>query len=147
MHQHFNVFLLLENTGKEFEKISLTPSLPTLHLPYPGFYCVCFSSFHFNGPFIYTKICNIILSNFLEFSKWILPCHKVFYPLILVWALLSLSLCITWSVTCHNWTLRHVGNLACINPLIPRSSPGWSRVFEGETARRPIQMLIRDNKE
>ena len=32
-------------------------------------------------------------------------------------------------------------------PLLPRSSPGWSRVFEGETARRPIQMLIRDNKE
>ena len=30
---------------------------------------------------------------------------------------------------------------------VPRSSPGWSRVFEGETARRPIQMLIRDNKE
>ena len=29
---------------------------------------------------------------------------------------------------------------------LPRSSPGWSRVFEGETARRPIQMLIRDNK-
>ena len=32
-------------------------------------------------------------------------------------------------------------------PLVPGSSPGWSRVFEGETARRPIQMLIRDNKE
>ena len=31
--------------------------------------------------------------------------------------------------------------------LLPRSSPSWSRVFEGETARRPIQMLIRDNKE
>ena len=32
-------------------------------------------------------------------------------------------------------------------PPLPGSSPGWSRVFEGETARRPIQMLIRDNKE
>ena len=32
-------------------------------------------------------------------------------------------------------------------PYLPRSSPGWSRVFEGEMARRPIQMLIRDNKE
>ena len=31
--------------------------------------------------------------------------------------------------------------------IVPGSSPGWSRVFEGETARRPIQMLIRDNKE
>ena len=30
---------------------------------------------------------------------------------------------------------------------VPGTSPGLSRVFEGETARRPIQMLIRDNKE
>ena len=30
--------------------------------------------------------------------------------------------------------------------VVPRSSPGWSKVFEGETARRPIQMLIRDIK-
>ena len=29
---------------------------------------------------------------------------------------------------------------------VPGSSPGWSRVLEGETARRPIQMLIRDTK-
>ena len=33
------------------------------------------------------------------------------------------------------------------NYTLPGSSPGWSRVFEGETARRPIQMLIRYNKE
>ena len=35
----------------------------------------------------------------------------------------------------------------CRQRSMPGSSPGWSRVFKGETARRPIQMLIRDNKE
>ena len=61
------------------------------------------------------------------------------------WKLLLLTCVVQCGHHGSHGTTMHLTRVSYY--ILPGSSPGWSRVFEGETARRPIQMLIRYNKE
>ena len=92
--------------------------------------------------------CHCLLQGYLEYN--------VKYGTLLKWMRGTLEKVLNCLRKSQNFGEETVNRHLCLEDTrsedsegskVPGSSPGWSRVFEGETARRPIQMLIRYNKE